>query len=322
MRILAVDDDPIILDLLERALTRNGEHQLTLCGSAEEALQLVKAAEHPFECALLDIMLPGIDGIDFCEVLRCQKGYQATPILMITASREVGLMRRAFFAGATDFVTKPFNGIELGARIRTAGMLNDSLKREAQAKTTLAELSESMKIGFSEQLDLKVPGLTNATELENWILRLQEGCHAINLFCIDVEGLRGIHSAVKPAQFRHALEILARSAETAVSERAGRLAYAGSGKFIGLTLGRTRLKHDALLQSINSEVSRNWDVSITGVPMPPRLTVKPICDERILSGRSASERLRSHLYGEKTSFGGKTTEQEARLFEKLNATMQ
>ncbi len=149
MRILAVDDDPIIQDLLRDSLAAQGQTDLTLASSAEEAVALLEAAKRPFETFLLDIHLPGSDGIDLCRQIRAQDRHRMTPIFMITASREPDMMHRAFDAGATDYVSKPFDSLELGTRVKLAQMLNESVLREQSNRHRLEELTRLTKIRYS-----------------------------------------------------------------------------------------------------------------------------------------------------------------------------
>ena len=111
-RILIVDDEPSIIDLLEYNLRRDG-YEVIIARDGHRALQLART-EHP-DLVVLDLMLPGLDGLDVCRALR-QRGN--TPIIMLTArddeiDRVLGLE-----LGADDYVTKPFSVRELMARIK------------------------------------------------------------------------------------------------------------------------------------------------------------------------------------------------------------
>lgn len=111
-KILIVDDERSIVDLLEYNLRRDG-YQVIIARDGCRALQLAQT-EHP-DLVVLDLMLPGLDGLDVCRALR-QKGN--TPIIMLTArddeiDRVLGLE-----LGADDYVTKPFSVRELMARIK------------------------------------------------------------------------------------------------------------------------------------------------------------------------------------------------------------
>ena len=111
-RILVVEDEPAIADAVGYALRGDG-HEVEAVGDGESAL--AAAAAQPFDLLVLDLMLPGVSGIEVCRRLR---GESATPILMLTArdaevDRVMGLE-----AGADDYVTKPFSMSELLARVR------------------------------------------------------------------------------------------------------------------------------------------------------------------------------------------------------------
>lgn len=318
MRILAVDDDPVILDLLERALADSRGYELTTCTSGEDALKLLKGPIAPFECFLLDVMLPGIGGIELCDAIRQTAAYRTAPIIMITASREPDLMERAFYAGATDFMSKPLDGVELSARIVSASMLNDSLHREREARHTLADLTAKMKLRFDEAVRLSNPEVTDLLALENTLLRMPEGCYAMTLFSIDVMGLRGIHRAVSPMAFRYHLEAVAGAAVDAFKHRTARLAYTGSGRFMGVVMGRERFDRDAVLTAINASLSSDWDATASGTPMPPAIRLTTLSDQRLWSGVSASDMLRTKK-ANVDLLRGVQEEQEDNLFSKLEA---
>ncbi|KKL11123.1 hypothetical protein LCGC14_2548980, partial [marine sediment metagenome] len=121
MKILAVDDDSLLLELMQITLNGAGFNDVTLAQSADEALQCIAGSVVPFECILLDIQMPGTDGIELCARIRKMHQYRNTPILMITAMTERTFVERAFAAGANDYVSKPFDPFELVTRLRLAG---------------------------------------------------------------------------------------------------------------------------------------------------------------------------------------------------------
>lgn len=111
-RILVVDDEPAILDAVSYALRREG---YDVHEEGDGAAALGTALAEPFDAVVLDLMLPGLSGMEVCRRLRAQS---AVPIVMLTAKgteldRVVGLE-----LGADDYVTKPFSVAELLARIR------------------------------------------------------------------------------------------------------------------------------------------------------------------------------------------------------------
>lgn len=294
MRIMAVDDDLLILDLLRECLTKQGGYDLTCCETAEDALQLMEEETLPFDCFLLDIMLPGVDGIELCDMLRQSSRYRTTPILMITASREANLMERAFYAGATDYINKPLDGIELGARINSASMLNDSLHREREIRHTLEELTEKMKLRLEEDVDLEGSGVMTPPELENMLLRMPAGCYSMTLFNIDISGIRGIHRDLTGPQFRYHLMEVGRAACAAMEGLNTMVAYSGHGRFVGAVIGRKRFDRENALMKMNARLSNDWDVAASARPMPPQLVMGALSDQRLWSGLSASNHLRDN----------------------------
>ncbi|HHB80428.1 MAG TPA: response regulator, partial [Aliiroseovarius sp.] len=177
MNILVVDDDPLIVDLLNSSLVAMGFNAPVSAGSAEEAMQIIESAETPFSTFLLDIFLPETDGVELCTRIRQLPQHSATPIIMITASRRTDLMERAFRAGATDYVTKPLDGLELGTRVKVAGMLNESLEREKRYRHTLEDLTELTRVKYDEIISLRnVPGIVDHVTMQNSLLRAERGC--------------------------------------------------------------------------------------------------------------------------------------------------
>ncbi|MGH3388525.1 MAG: response regulator transcription factor [Actinomadura sp.] len=115
-RILVVDDDPTVAEVVARYLTRDG-HQVTCVADGHAALHLAttETTEQAPDLVVLDLMLPGIDGLEVCRRLRKRS---PVPIVMLTAlgeetDRVVGLE-----TGADDYVTKPFSPRELALRVK------------------------------------------------------------------------------------------------------------------------------------------------------------------------------------------------------------
>jgi two-component system phosphate regulon response regulator PhoB len=113
-RILVVDDDPDLRDVVSAMLEAVGLHVET-AKSAEEALARVK--DSAFDLLVLDWMLPGKSGLDLCREIRLLPKLGHMPVLFLTANTSPTDMVEAFASGADDYVVKPFRAPELGARI-------------------------------------------------------------------------------------------------------------------------------------------------------------------------------------------------------------
>lgn len=187
MRILAIDDDPIYLEILTGILVSAGYDRVKRCSSANAALTLVSQQKEPFDCVLLDIEMPEKDGISLCRELRSRAAYKDTPILMLTASKSVEDIDKSFAAGATDFVSKPIDGLELGSRVRVAKILNEQncrLAKERHWRADLeAELSTKATLNFDGELTITgVDGCSDFRQLQIDLLNLDPKPYAMKIF--------------------------------------------------------------------------------------------------------------------------------------------
>jgi two-component system cell cycle response regulator len=126
-KIMVVDDELEIRDLLSKFLTEEG-YEVILASAGEEAIELAKR-ETP-HAILLDIRMPGIDGIEVCRRLKAEPKTQYIPIIMITGYDENKI--DAIMVGADDFVNKPVDLVELAVRVKSilrTRYLTDELER-------------------------------------------------------------------------------------------------------------------------------------------------------------------------------------------------
>src|ERR671933_377073 len=111
--VLVVDDEPIVRDVVVRYLEREGFRTVS-AADGESARELVE--QDPPELVVLDVMLPGIDGLDLCRWIRRRS---EVPVIMLTARGDEADRIVGLELGADDYVTKPFSPRELAARVRT-----------------------------------------------------------------------------------------------------------------------------------------------------------------------------------------------------------
>jgi two-component system OmpR family response regulator len=112
MKVLIVEDDRNLRGFLRKAFREEG-YATDECESGDRALD--RALKRPYDCIILDLMLPGIDGFEVVEELR--RRTVLTPVLMLIARDEVGSRVRGLEAGADDYLPKPFDLAELMARV-------------------------------------------------------------------------------------------------------------------------------------------------------------------------------------------------------------
>lgn len=114
MKLLIVEDEPNVVSVLKRGLSNEG-FELSIAPDGFIALEMVAA--HSFALIILDIMLPGVNGLDLCKQIK--KNYPQTPIIMLTALSSTENIVTGLDNGADDYLVKPFKIAELSARIRT-----------------------------------------------------------------------------------------------------------------------------------------------------------------------------------------------------------
>ena len=113
--LLIVEDEEDIQELLAYHLQREG-YTVRIANTGEEGLRQVR--RQPTDLVLLDLMLPGIDGLEICRTLRADPATRALPIIMVTARGEESDIVTGLELGADNYVTKPFNHKALIARVR------------------------------------------------------------------------------------------------------------------------------------------------------------------------------------------------------------
>jgi CheY-like chemotaxis protein len=287
MKVLVIDDDPLMLDLISCYLPKEQDYVLECYATAELALEKLTSEHFVYDCILLDIMLPGMDGVECCRLLRQLKPYQTTPILMMTASRESGLMQRAFDLGATDFLSKPLNPVELRARLKSASMLNNSI---AKAQHSLKELDRQTRLRFDDMLSLNVDGVYHLEALERSFLRYNQGCYMMSLVSMVIPEMRDIYNSTTPLQFRECIQQCAQAMITVMKDNS-RIAHLGKGRFVGVSHGRDRINLPDLTFRFNLRLSECWNCKETNVRDVPNGYFALASDQRIWSGLSIANKL-------------------------------
>ncbi len=144
MRVLIAEDDPVSRRALERALQRWG-HEVVVTCDGQAAWNALEAADAP-PLAILDWMMPKIDGLEVCRRLRLGQGQDPTYVILLTAKDMAEDLALGLSSGANDYVRKPFNRLELQSRV-SVGERMIALQRELAGRVrdleqALAEIKQ------------------------------------------------------------------------------------------------------------------------------------------------------------------------------------
>jgi len=143
-RILCVDDEPLNLSLLEAMLIPRGYDVVTAVNGLE-ALQKIRTMR--IDICLLDLMMPIMGGFEVCRRIKADEHHSSIPVIMITALSDMENRIRGIEAGAEDYISKPFEAVEVLARIKMllhVKMLNDRLNAAYQTITRLSSFGEQL----------------------------------------------------------------------------------------------------------------------------------------------------------------------------------
>lgn len=248
MKILSVDDDELILELLAENLATLGFEDVVPVQSAQSALDLIHALDGDsddqetgtFDCFLLDIQMPGMDGIELCRRIRAMSAYKYTPILMVTTLSDRQHIEKAFAVGATDYITKPFDEIEVGARIRLAKLLVNEQRRGLQAYF----LASAINSGSGDdktalfQSPVVVEGVEKVVDvlvLENFLLQLsRKELHRSAAIAFKYYGAQDAFDTLPEEEYFERLERVARVITKSFQETKFLLAHFGCGIFVSV----------------------------------------------------------------------------------------
>jgi len=164
-KVLLVDDDSDVLLYISTILTREGNYSIETAEDGEEALK--KVASDPPDIIILDLMMPGINGMEVCRSLKSDEVTKYIPVIMLSARRDITDIVEGMETGANDYLTKPFNPEELVARLQVHLRIR-ALEEELASKR---ELEGIMKMSITRQHEINNPVtgvIGNAELLRDW----------------------------------------------------------------------------------------------------------------------------------------------------------
>jgi CheY-like chemotaxis protein/two-component sensor histidine kinase len=171
--IFVIDDEPDNFDVIETFLS-DADYQLNYAASGQEALMLLNTFSP--DLILLDVMMPGLDGIEVCQQLKASSQWQAIPIIMVTALTSKEDLSRCLEAGADDFISKPVNRFELRARVKSMLRIKQQYDRIQEFSViqrdtinilgqNLEELTGNLAVSLSHELNTPLNGIIGVIEV-------------------------------------------------------------------------------------------------------------------------------------------------------------
>ncbi|TDE38863.1 response regulator [Antarcticimicrobium sediminis] len=282
MKILAVDDDELIRELLLATLEAHGYTDVTLAESGEDALRKISAAGTPFDAFMIDIQMPGMDGIELVRLVRDMSRYRETPVVMITAMNQKDYIDRAFLAGATDYVTKPFDTTELITRIRLADKLQSETRRASAALA--GPHHEKHKPAYGEPVAIEeIKGYVSNGVLQNYVMIMKDQKQlAIGAFAIRVPELERVHAGSSSEEFAYVVTDVAEVISDTLVGTQAFVSYIGAGVFLCVgpkrMLPEAETVQDHLFTMLNDsdlvyceDVATNFSAQVGAVSSPKLL---------------------------------------------------
>lgn len=272
MRILVVDDDKSILALLKQYLAKSCGHDVVAAECGMRALEKLMIEKEPFDCFLVDIQMPNVDGITLCRKIREIECYQSTPIVMLTAMTQLEHIDRAFEAGADDYISKPFELMELKSRVE------NSHRKHAKSESTEARRlkfakfrvhkPEPRSLAFADAINFSdVERTLSYTSFENYILQMSRiGMFGASVFSVQIAGARKVYDQCSPVQFRKVVQLAARAITDATENDGGFSSYRGRGVFLCFHKGKDSFSTENLEISLNRKFILEMANSFISIP--------------------------------------------------------
>ena len=249
--ILIVDDLPDNLrDLMD---VLKDDYRIIVATEGAKALELVEAQPKP-DLVVLDIMMPGMDGYEVCRRIKASGAGNRIPVVFVSVVEAPEEKVRGFEAGAADFITKPFNKMEVLARIRThleLARLRRFLEDLVAQRTAMLQVSEAKYLTLAHG-DV-ITGLANrllyAEVLERAISRAELGDEQIALLFLDLDDFQAINESFGHSIGDQVLEEVGRRLRMFVPERDA-VARTGSDEFAAVVENDDVASVDLLAQRI------------------------------------------------------------------------
>ncbi len=283
MKILAVDDDPDFMGVFKAVLEGLGYSDVVSATSGQEALDLIAKSAAGFDCVILDVQMPEMDGIELCREIRAIESYKNVPIMMNTALADRDYIDAAFAAGATDYLTKPVDEVEVKARLGVIGQLvTERMRSQIALSHPGTDVFSAPSYGFLDGIPLKrVDGAMDLFSMGNYLKTLGL-FRALTISAIGIRVLnaRSIHDLEGGHVFGEVMIDVATCISDCLKPSHRMIAYAGGGIFVCLMprteIGQPEVLADRLREYILEfeEVYGELGIQLPSVSVGVPITVR------------------------------------------------
>jgi len=264
-RVLIVDDVPKNIQVAANILQKSG-YQMAFAQDGPTAIEQTRA--NRFDLILLDIMMPDMDGFEVCRRIKDHPESREIPIIFLTAKNDSDSIVQGFQLGAMDYLTKPFNGAELEARVKTHLELYRSKEelREANQRLSIEigerkKAEEELKRSQEEYRQMSIhdslTGLYNTRYLYGAMETLMDRCRrdasAFSLIFMDIDNFKHVVDTHGHLNGSRALAEVAQTLMACIAEPAYGVAYGGD-EFVVVLPGFDHEQALAKAQEIRSKM--------------------------------------------------------------------
>lgn len=235
MKVLVVDDDADILQILSLGLETSGDYSVETALSGPRALERIALSDRPYDLFLLDIQMPEMTGVELCQRIRSLPDHFYTPIVMVTAMSDKEHVDDAFAAGATDYVTKPLDFTDLKLRVKHAEHASAQvarLARTARVESQFIRYEASPRtVALSDAVPIDdVDGVLRVPSFENYLAQLGRlEFSATRLQILTVTNITRIYERCTSREFVDEVTDIAECISDALRDHAPMITYFGRG---------------------------------------------------------------------------------------------
>jgi two-component system cell cycle response regulator len=269
MKILVADDDAVSCQLLERLLNKWG-YEVIATHNGTEAWEALQAENAP-RVALLDWMMPGMDGLEVCRRVRARSSQPYVYIMLLTANDKVGNLVEGLESGADDYLTKPFHPQELNARVRVG-------LRMLELETSLVEAQESLQFKASHDSLTSIWNRGSIIELlERELSRARREGSSVGILLADIDHFKDINDTWGHLVGDEVLRAVTGRLKSEVRSYDSVGRYGGE-EFLLLLAGCDRAKLAGKAEQLRSVVART-PIETTAGPVPVTISIGGIATE-------------------------------------------